>query len=199
MLCNAPSSRYSTVRTVKLNGMGIHNTTRDRILDAAMELVRDHGPVKLTLDESAKCAGVSKGGVLYHFKTKDDLIRGMVRRLIDQCEALHRMHYENEQPGPYRWARSLVRTAFDPNGPVHDPVGAAMLAAVALNPDLVAPLQAKYQEWMARVKSDSPDFERACVVCMAMDGYVLQRMLGVRMLSDDELERVKVTVLDLLR
>lgn len=179
--------------------MTVQPTTRDRILDTAMALVRDQGVAKLTLEEAAKAAGISKGGVLYHFKSKDDLIRGMVQRLIDQCEALHRHYYHLEPEGPYRWARSVVRTAFDPNGPVNDPVGAAMLAAIAVNPELVAPLQAKYQEWIERVKSDSPNFERASLVCMAMDGYVFERMLGLRLCSDMELERVKGAAFALLR
>ncbi|TAN63226.1 MAG: TetR/AcrR family transcriptional regulator, partial [Magnetospirillum sp.] len=47
-------------------------STSDNIIDAAMAIVRDQGVAKLTLDEAAKKAGISKGGVLYHFKSKDD-------------------------------------------------------------------------------------------------------------------------------
>jgi len=63
-------------------------STRDKIIDAAMSIVRDQGVAKLTLDEAAKVAGFSKGGVLYHFKTKDDLIRGMVATLIHSYDSL---------------------------------------------------------------------------------------------------------------
>lgn len=173
--------------------------TKEKIVDAAMAIVREQGVGKLTLDEAAKSAGFSKGGVLYHFKTKDDLIRAMVERLINQCDSLHQRYYEQEPEGPYRWARTVVRTAFDPNGPAGDPVSGALLAAIAINPHLMAPIQAKYAEWITRVKSDSPDFERASLICMAMDGYVFERMLGLELCDPQQCERVKQTALDLLK
>ncbi|CAA7623908.1 TetR/AcrR family transcriptional regulator [Magnetospirillum sp. UT-4] len=172
--------------------------TREKIIDAAMTIVRDQGVARLTLDEAARIAGMSKGGVLYHFKTKDDLIRAMVQRMIDACDALHHEYYLAEPEGSYRWARTVVRTAFDPNGPAADPVGGALLAAVAVNPELMAPLQAKYREWLERVESDSPDFALASLVCLAMDGYVFDRMLGLPMCDDDHCRRVRDTALALL-
>lgn len=173
--------------------------TREKIVDAAMAIVRERGVAKLTLDEAAKSAGFSKGGVLYHFKTKNDLIRGMVERLIGQCDSLHHAYYEREPEGPYRWARTVVRTAFDPNGPASDPVSGALLAAITINPDLMVPIQAKYAEWVERVKSDSPDLERALLICMAMDGYVFERMLGLELCDQQQCERIKQTALDLLK
>lgn len=174
-------------------------STREKIIDASMAIVREQGVAKLTLDEAAKWAGVSKGGVLYHFKTKDDLIRGMVERLIHQCDALHQSYYDQEPDGPYRWARAVVRTGFDPNGPASDKLGGALLASVAVNPDLVAPLQAKYEEWIARIHSDSPNPQLAGLICMAMDGYNFERILGLNLCDDDGREGMKNFMLGLLR
>lgn len=174
-------------------------STREKIIDAAMAVVRDQGVARLTLDEAARVAGVSKGGVLYHFKGKDDLIRGMVQRLIDQCDQLNREHYERQPDGPYRWARTLVHACFDPNGPAFDPVGGALLAAVTVNPDLVAPIQAMYDRWMERIQSDSPDLERAGLVCSAMDGVYFQRLMGIRVGEAADAERLKNHALALLK
>lgn len=173
-------------------------STREKIIDAAMAVVRHQGVARLTLDEAAKVAGVSKGGVLYHFKGKDELIRGMVQRLIDQCDQLNREHYEKQPEGPYRWARTLVHACFDPSGPAFDPVGGALLAAVTVNPDLVAPIQAMYDRWMERIQSDSPDLERAGLVCSAMDGVYFQRLMGIRMGEAADAERLKIHALTLL-
>ena len=60
--------------------------TRDRILDALESMLIEHGMTKVTLDSDAAAAGVSKGGLLYHFKTKDVLIAAMVRRLGAQAD-----------------------------------------------------------------------------------------------------------------
>ncbi|WP_336205957.1 TetR/AcrR family transcriptional regulator [Nonomuraea sp. LPB2021202275-12-8] len=62
--------------------------TRDELLDAAEELLCDQGSTSLTLAAVAERAGVSKGGLLYHFGTKEALIKGMVERLIDDFDEL---------------------------------------------------------------------------------------------------------------
>ncbi|PTE20023.1 TetR/AcrR family transcriptional regulator, partial [Cereibacter changlensis JA139] len=41
--------------------------TRRRLLDAADQLSRTVGPARLSLEAVAAEAGVSKGGLLYHF------------------------------------------------------------------------------------------------------------------------------------
>ncbi|KIM00642.1 Transcriptional regulator TetR family [Paramagnetospirillum magnetotacticum MS-1] len=174
-------------------------STREKIIDSAMAIVRDQGVAKLTLDEAAKVAGISKGGVLYHFKSKDDLIRGMVQRLIDQCDQLNHEYYEREVDGPYRWARAHVHATFDASGPAFDPVGGALLAAVTVNPDLVAPIQVMYDRWMERIKSDSPDLERAGLICTAMDGVFFQRLMGINISNAEGAERLKRHALDLLQ
>lgn len=153
--------------------------TRDNILDAACAIVREQGVGRLTLDEAARVAGLSKGGVLYHFKSKDDLIAAMVQAQIGQCDRMVQQHYDAEAPGPYRWARALVRTAFDPKSPGNDPIGSALLAAVSINPELVTPIRQMYDRWTERLKSDSPDFHRAVLVAMAMDGMYFEKILGL--------------------
>lgn len=55
-------------------------TKPEKILDAAAAIVRRDGVAKLTLEAAAKEAGVSKGGLLYHFPNKESLIDGMVTR-----------------------------------------------------------------------------------------------------------------------
>ena len=56
--------------------------TRDRILQAARELVLEEGASRLTLDAVVVRAGLSKGAFLYHFKTKRDLFVTLTLGLI---------------------------------------------------------------------------------------------------------------------
>lgn len=166
-------------------------STREKIVDAAMAVVREQGVGKLTLDEAARVAGVSKGGVLYHFRAKDELIAAMVARLIDQCEALQHRYYAELPERPYRWAKANVLAALDPCGPTNDPVGGALLAAVAVNPALVQPLKVKQREWADKLCSDAPDPQLALLVALAMDGLWLHDMVGLRLLDEDGRERLR--------
>src|SRR5881227_3806920 len=60
---------------------------RTRILDAAETIVRDKGVTGLTLDAAAREAGVSKGGLLYHFASKEALAAGLLDRLRERSAA----------------------------------------------------------------------------------------------------------------
>lgn len=51
------------------------------MLDAFEEILISSGERTATMDATAKAAGVSKGGLLYHFASKDDLATGMIERL----------------------------------------------------------------------------------------------------------------------
>jgi AcrR family transcriptional regulator len=59
-------------------------TARERILDAAEELIVA-GQVPPALDAVAAAAGVSKGGLLYHFD-KQSLLRALVTRAVHRFD-----------------------------------------------------------------------------------------------------------------
>lgn len=60
--------------------------TRDRILDALEKLLLVNGVAQVTLEAVAAQAGVSKGGLLYHFPSKEALLAAMVRRLGERSD-----------------------------------------------------------------------------------------------------------------
>lgn len=54
---------------------------KERVLDAFEALLLTDGERAATLDAVARVAGVSKGGLLYHFSSKDELAAAMIGRL----------------------------------------------------------------------------------------------------------------------
>jgi len=50
------------------------NNKRTQVLEAALSVVEDHGANHLTMDAIAAKSGFSKGGVLYHFASKQLLL-----------------------------------------------------------------------------------------------------------------------------
>ncbi|GAA1512434.1 AcrR family transcriptional regulator [Agromyces terreus] len=54
---------------------------REAVLDAFERLIIADGERGATIDATARAAGVSKGGLLYHFGTRDALIGGLLTRL----------------------------------------------------------------------------------------------------------------------
>ena len=61
--------------------------TRAALLDAASRIVQQRGVEHLTLELTAQEAGVSKGGLLYHFPSKEALIKGMIQSYLERFTA----------------------------------------------------------------------------------------------------------------
>lgn len=54
--------------------------TREQLLDAAVQVFRERGVGHTTLGEVADAAGVTRGAIYWHFKSKADLFEAMVER-----------------------------------------------------------------------------------------------------------------------
>jgi AcrR family transcriptional regulator len=146
----------------------VRSETRQTILQAAAEIVRSRGAGSLTLEAAADAAGISKGGLLYHFPTKDALIEGMVADGLARFEADVETAVEVESPGKSRWLRAFVKTTFAAE-PEHD-VSAGLMAAAAVNPALLAPVGVYFARWQARSTSDGVKPTVATIVRLAADG-----------------------------
>jgi AcrR family transcriptional regulator len=144
---------------------------REQILTAAQTVVRQSGTDALTLEAVAKEAGVSKGGLLYHFPNKEALIQGMIQSLIDEFNAAVMVEVERD-PTPDqagRYARAYLRATFNSDYPL-PALSEGILAAVALNPTLLRPLQMAFQAWQERLVNDGIDPALATVIRTAADG-----------------------------
>jgi AcrR family transcriptional regulator len=143
--------------------------TKDRLLDAAAEVVRRDGPQALTLDAVAAQAGVSKGGLLYHYGTKRELIEALVDRWLTEFQN------DIDAAGPH-FVRGYVR-ASDPGGAVADELG--LLAAFATDPSILVKARERYAIWQDRVEREGSDPVDATVARLAADGLWLAELLGM--------------------
>jgi AcrR family transcriptional regulator len=146
---------------------------RDRVLDAAEQQVTSQGARNLTLDAVAHAAGVSKGGLLYHFPSKDALLAAMIERHIDQLDArctAEKTHLPEACPSSElkAWVLGVLKPS-----PVREEVGAALFAAAANNPALLDGVRCRYAERVAELTSLGDSFARAAVVLLAVDGLML--------------------------
>jgi len=88
---------------------------RDKLLDAYADILRDGGERAATLEAVATKAGVSKGGLLYHFKTKEALAEALSERMLELGRLdVEKMRAAAEGPSRY-FVRTSVNTksAFD--------------------------------------------------------------------------------------
>jgi AcrR family transcriptional regulator len=165
--------------------------TVDLILTAAERVVLRDGVMRLTLEAVAREAKVSKGGLLYHFATKEGLIQAMLERLIRYCEQeIEQQQQDDTEPG--RWTRAYVRKTVEPklsypgeaDFPKSKEVGAALIATAATNPKLLEPLRERFRVWQQAIERDGIGPTRATVIRLAVDGLWLADVLGIWSPSD---------------
>src|ERR1700729_204833 len=63
-------------------------SSRTQILQAAVRVTEQHGITALTLEAAAQEAGLTKPGLMYHFRTRDDLLIAIQRYLTETWEEL---------------------------------------------------------------------------------------------------------------
>jgi AcrR family transcriptional regulator len=155
--------------------------TKARIIRAAEQVVVRDGVARLTLDAAAAEAGLSKGGVLYHFPTRDALVAGMVTKIIDEFDRDIEANLEGDD-GPGAFTRAYIRATLDSDQPRpdhEDRLGAALIAAAAAQPSLMVPLQSAAERWQARLVDDGLDPTTATVLRLACDGLWLCDLFGL--------------------
>jgi AcrR family transcriptional regulator len=164
-------------------------TARDGILDAAQRVAARDGAGHVTLDAVAREAGVSKGGVLYHFPGKDALISGMLERLIAEFNGeIARLRAEFDG-GPNPSLRAMI-AACSTMCDVERPVAMAILAAGAQNPELLAPLRDAISENLALLEAECPDPDGGYLLCAAADGMMFQHILGIAPYDEAKKQRL---------
>lgn len=164
--------------------------TKTRIICAAEEVVLRDGVARLTLEAAAAEAGLSKGGVLYHFPTRDALVSAMVEEIIEEFDRDIDRHLEGDD-GPGAFVRAYIRATMAPGSPRpdrqdrpdgqdrQDRLGAALIAAAAAQPSLLIPLQSAADRWQARMAEDGLDPAVATMVRLTCDGLWLCDLFGL--------------------
>ncbi|GAB2518006.1 TetR/AcrR family transcriptional regulator [Nocardiopsis aegyptia] len=89
-------------------------STRTRILDGALDLLRAEGGGSVTLDAAARQAGLTKPGLMYHFPTKEALKLGIVDHVAARWEEmlLDRLGGPLEGTSPHQRTRAYVEVAL---------------------------------------------------------------------------------------
>ncbi|MBF2088841.1 MAG: TetR family transcriptional regulator [Synechococcales cyanobacterium K44_A2020_017] len=174
--------------------------TREALLKAASQVVIDKGVEALTLDAVAKQAGVSKGGLLYHFPNKDALIGGMVEHLIQEFEAVLQTEYEQDDaPGtPGQWVRAYIRATLQFSKQSLALI--ARLTSIAADaPNLFEAANVYDQQFRQRIEASGMAPTKATIILLAIDGLWLSEVFQVGTLEEPRLAQVVETLLEMTR
>ncbi|MBX3598883.1 MAG: TetR family transcriptional regulator [Rhizobiaceae bacterium] len=157
---------------------------RDKILAAASEISFENGAANLSLDAVAARAGVSKGGLLYHFPNKAALMRSMVEAFIDQAEA---SLDETVGRGGNLLSALVCLTGTECQKPT--PGAAGVLAAIAEDPDFLKPIKDFKRRLLDRLFKNAESSDDVLLIFLAAEGLRSLKLFEFDVLTAEEQER----------
>ncbi|MGP4081551.1 TetR/AcrR family transcriptional regulator [Pseudalkalibacillus sp. R45] len=163
------------------------------ILHAASKVVSEQGIFNLTLEAAAKEAGISKGGLLYHYPSKEALVQGMVEHLARNYQEKIRHNAEMDQGSNGRWTRSFLDVTFNQSYENKD-MNAGLLAAKAVNSDLLQPIREAYANWQHEIENDGLDPVKATIIRLAIDGIWLSELFDIYQIEEEKKDEVYRTL-----
>jgi AcrR family transcriptional regulator len=145
--------------------------TRRALLDAAAVALKTHGPA-VSLDMVARAAGVSKGGLLHHFRSKDALLVGLADEWMARFDAAVQRHLDPGDTRPGRMCRAHVRASFDESLSGEEQLwnDPGVLAALLAVPEVLHRSRASGERWRSELASDGLHPDRALLISRALDG-----------------------------
>lgn len=139
-------------------------SAKERILQAADTLAKEQGVGHISLDAVAARAGVSKGGLLYHFPSKAALMRAMVANFVNEFEAkLNAAESGGDLMNAY-----IKMTVDDCSRPSEG--AGSVLAALVEDPELLEPVKTFKRRLLQRLVKSTPNRDQAIIVFLAAEG-----------------------------
>lgn len=141
-----------------------------------MEIAVEDGPKQLTMDNVAKRCGMSKGGLMHHFPSKDVLLKRMTDNMLEKVNDYSKSLTE-------RYADKLAITNIMRTRKIVDEkIGIneakILLVAAIENPELLSSVAQAVREKTQAILSE-PQSDMGLLLMLAADGLAFQELLGI--------------------
>ncbi|MFW6215595.1 MAG: TetR/AcrR family transcriptional regulator [Alkalispirochaetaceae bacterium] len=179
--------------------MAVRKTTqanRERIIAVAAKLIIERGVAHTTLADIAVAANISKGTLYYYYPTKGDLIFDIADRHVNRMtEKIFRWIADS---GHGQSPDKVIRMVFDTalHSPTRGHIHLYLIQeALAENPSLRGRFIEAYARWRQLIEDGLARVSEECkehlvgsrVLLAALDGFLIQRLLGVQEIAFDEI------------
>jgi AcrR family transcriptional regulator len=172
--------------------------TQELIFEACSRILQREGLASLTLEAVADEAGLSKGGLLYHFPNKVALIEALFEyhnnKFEDRLQAL--VQKEGTDPGAYlrAYAKASIEQIADPS---KASLYASLFAAEERYASAHKLMRNKYIHWQEQIENCGLDPAWAMLVRFAVDGLWFAEMHRYAPPDDERREQIVEMILNL--
>jgi AcrR family transcriptional regulator len=170
--------------------------SRSAVLEAAIAIMARDGPGRLTMDAIARESGISKGGVIHQFGTKEAVLKALIERSAEnfaEFASAYRREKGAALPQPYlamqiaalREAATTSRSSLQ-----------ALLGAAAAEPNLLSTTRNDLIESLETIRAEAPDPDLSILRWVAAWGLNLTTLLGLSPLTQAERDCLFERLLD---
>uniref|UniRef100_UPI003F58528A TetR/AcrR family transcriptional regulator n=1 Tax=Mycolicibacterium neoaurum TaxID=1795 RepID=UPI003F58528A len=174
-------------------------SSRQRILDGAVELLRTVGGASITLDAAARQVGLTKPGLMYHFPTKEALMVAVVDHVAARWEQMLRRRIGDRDPEQVAVAvrvRAYLETALYEK---FDRADFAIYVDAAYHSALTDTWVQRLTPWLALPPElSAPERARLTAARLLADGYWTAQATGVFPVSERDRAAVSAVAEQLL-
>lgn len=161
---------------------------RNRVLDAAEHLLTEGGTEALTMDNVARVAGITKGGVQYCFGNKDGLVRAIINRWGRVFDAKVRaLQKHAEDPVSHIGAHIQVTRESEETD---DSRFSAMIASLVPNSDQLEETRKWYASQLSGLDMSQRRDRLARLAFIACEGAFLLRSFKLLNLTDAQWQEI---------
>ncbi len=157
---------------------------RLHIIEAAIQYLKDNDLSTLTLDKVADRANISKGGLLYHFKTKDALQSAIAETILNDVVQFYE-HQASLEQGKGRLTRAFILASQKDLAN-----GGSLNIAVQLLQNDHSSISAVYECLLEELFQDGLDVSIVHLIRLTIDGLYYSKLLNIAPISAKETEGV---------
>jgi TetR/AcrR family transcriptional repressor of nem operon len=128
--------------------------TRDRIVEAAAELIAEKGVAGMSLDDVRSRTGASRSQLYHYFQDRDDLVHAVIDVTTDTVLATQGelLHHLDSWAGIDRWFDAMVQHQIKRQGCGGCPIGSLAGQLAESDPAARAAIAAGLNRWEAHLR-----------------------------------------------
>ncbi len=145
----------------------------------------------MTLDGVAQAAGVSKGGLLYHFPSKESLLGALAKRYVESMEIASSGEGRHQRARPTAAIlKACIIGILGQQPRSKSGMGAALFADGGERPDAARSDSRAPRRLQPEMRQRAVDFARAAIVTLAIDGLMMRESLRISSFTDQQRQHV---------
>ncbi|MFT4066369.1 TetR/AcrR family transcriptional regulator [Paraburkholderia sp.] len=170
--------------------------SRRKAIDAALSILTKEGIGGLTFDSLSRESGISKGGLLHQFRTRNGVLAALLKYQQQQFEQIARDYLAKEGASRSEPCLSSQIAIYRESTRQPHSVARAVLAAMVENPELLDDLKESDASRMKQMQEEANDFELSLLRYFAANGIAFASLLGLSRLPEPLMTRLFERLLD---